>query len=554
MHYPSPVRPRTCTTRAGSTEPQIEQPTLRLPGREPGVQERGAGRTDAPAPHASPVRAGPGRAGDRDPRRGICEEIREHLVRAHGANRVRRYLSASTRIRPLPGGGVEVAAGDLFTLDMIQRRLGEAIRIAAQFVLAATEPTVRFVVDASLHGATTPTTGAPSGEHANQPTTHPLATRIGAPATRHARQPTCPTLERFIVGATNRLAFESVRRAVESGIPCPPVFVHGSCGVGKTHLLRGATMHARRLRPGCRVRYTTGEAFTNAFVTAIRTRTIEAFQKKYRGLDLLCIDDIHLMAGKQATQHELLQVFNTLSLGGARIILASDAHPREIARLDQALASRFASGLVVRVDDPDPELAARLVTHIAHKRGMFLDDAAVRTIVERVGIGRGASVRDLEGAVLQIQAVARLLDKGAASPASATGSISPTMGHIRQALSLRRGDDEPSRRGPASLESIISGICAELSVSGPDLRGKGRQKKVVLARELIVHIARATTSKSFPEIAHAIGRPNHSTVITAAKRFKDRLAAAEPVRVGCPHDGVPAAELTQLLISRIARA
>ncbi|CAN0597026.1 unnamed protein product, partial [Laminaria digitata] len=178
--------------------------------------------------------------------------------------------------------------------------------------------------------------------------------------------------------------------AVESNGPSAPVFVHGSCGVGKTHLLRGATMLARKLRPGCKVRYTTGEAFTNAFVTAIRTRTVDAFQKKYRGLDLLCIDDIHLMAGKQATQHEMLQIFNTLSLGGARIILASDAHPREIARLDQALSSRFSAGLVVRVDEPDPELAHRLVNIIAQKRGVMLDEAGVRMICDRVGVGRGA--------------------------------------------------------------------------------------------------------------------------------------------------------------------
>lgn len=466
-----------------------------------------------------------------------------------GANRVRRYLNERTRIQSQADGSIEISAGDGFTLDMIQRRLGEALRIAAQFVIGTTEPKLLFRVDESLQ----PVHAFDETQSMDESKTHPLGNRVQLEQTPNdasrVQTPRCPRLEEFLVGASNRLAFESIRQAVESSGPGAPVFVHGSCGVGKTHLLRGATLLARRLRPGCKVRYTTGEAFTNAFVMAIRTRTVEAFQKKYRGLDLLCIDDIHLMAGKQATQHELLQILNTLSLGGARVILASDAHPRMIARLDQALSSRFSAGLVVRVDEPDPELAQRLVHQIAAKRGVTLDDAAARVICERVGIGRGASVRDLEGAVLQVHAVCRLMDRDQ----SGRGLVTPTAAHLRQALALRGGEDTQPSTGPISIDAIIRTVCNELSVSKGDLRGKGRQKKVVLARELIVHLARQLTSKSFPEIAHELGRSNHSTVITAAKRFKERLTLLEPLRVDCPFDGLPVGELTQRLTSSIQR-
>lgn len=452
-------------------------------------------------------------------------------------------------MQTLDDGTIEISAGDGFTLDMIQRRLGEAIRIATQFAMGTTEPKLLFRVDESLQPEQTVSAVA----NADETRTHPLGNRVQLPdtngASKHAKAPRCPRLEEFLVGASNRLAFESIRQAVESTGPGAPVFVHGSCGVGKTHLLRGATMLARRTRPGCKVRYTTGEAFTNAFVMAIRTRSVDAFQKKYRGLDLLCIDDIHLMAGKQATQHELLQILNTLSLGGARIILASDAHPRMIARLDQALSSRFSAGLVVRVDEPDPELAKRLVHQIAAKRGVTLDEAAARVICERVGIGRGASVRDLEGAVLQVHAVCRLMDRDQ----SGRGLVTPTAGHLRQALALRSGDEAHVNTAPISMDSIVRTVCTELSVSKGDLRGKGRQKKVVLARELIVHLSRQLTSKSFPEIAHELGRSNHSTVITAAKRFRGRLITPEPLRVDCPFDGLPVGELTQQLMTSIQR-
>jgi chromosomal replication initiator protein len=499
-------------------------------------------RFDHAAPHAS-LNEAPSR---RQAPQGsdACERIREHIAGSMGANRVRRYLNERTRMTQLEDGSIELCAGDAFTLDMIERRLGEAIRIAAQFALGETEPSVRYRVESSLQPVQEER-GTPNRE---QPRELKVAQRVETPSAQPSR---CPRLEDFIVGASNRLAFESVRQCVESPSAGVPVFVHGSCGVGKTHLLRGATLLARRLRPGCKVRYTTGEAFTNAFVTAIRTRSVEEFQKKYRGLDLLCIDDIHLMAGKQATQHELLQIFNTLSLGGARIILASDAHPRTIARFDQALASRFSAGLVVRVDDPDRELSTRLVHEIARKRGMIVDDACARVICERLNAGQGASVRDLEGAVVQIQAVARLLDRDQ-QPRS--GSFTPTASHIRKALALRCGDDAPTSSAPLALDSIIRTVCSELRVSHGDLRGKGRQKKVVLARELIVHIARQLTSKSFPEIAHELGRRNHSTVITAAKRFKDRLSESQPVIADCPFDGLPISELTQRLMHSVQQA
>jgi chromosomal replication initiator protein len=517
---------------------------------------------------------------------GVCQRIRARMCDAIGHNRVRRYLSNAVEMRHIEPDGIEIIAGDRFTLDMIERRLGDPLRVASQFVLGTMEPQIRYTVDPTKHTSPSQTnhqnnpapssTLEPAGRdaHAEQtPPPHPLANRIPnrnsnrSSTYRRGRMPASPTLDGFLVGVSNRLAYESVKRAIQAGDETVPVFVHGSCGVGKTHLLRGAAQYARTLRPGCKVRYTTGEAFTNGFVTAIRTRSVEAFSKKYRGLDLLCIDDIHLMAGKQATQHELLQIFNTLSLAGCTILLASDAHPREIARLDQALASRFSSGLVVKIEEPDQDLARRLVSHIASSRGVFLDQPGIQMIVDRVGIGHGATVRDLEGAILQVQAVARLMDQsqpnqaarstsprdfGGGSnsnePSSSSGRLrTPSITHIRKALSLRDGSPQLASTGPIDLNTIITRICSEMTVSKSDLTGKGRQKKVVMARELIVHTARKLTSKSFPEIAYAIGRPNHSTVITAAKRFKGRVSAAQSIAVDCPHDGLPAGELAELM-------
>mgnify|MGYP003663189514 CR=1 FL=1 len=577
--------PSSHTSPAHNTEsPRSDDaPAIKL--SEPIVPGRATGPTAQIESPITPDRTESDHAAQRvehDSSDTICEQIRQHMIASEGLNRVRRYFSSSvTMTHALDNAEneststIEIVAGDRFTLDMIERRLGAPLRIAAQFALGTTEPKVTYRVDETRNAyaqgtntnGTNPNAGRDAGTNATQGT-HPLASRIGDPASprtgqhaggaaQGARFPVCPSLNDFLVGNSNRLAFESIKQVIQAGVDCPPVFVHGSCGVGKTHLLRGATKYARQLRPGCKVRYTTGEAFTNGFVNAIRTRSVEAFKKKYHGLDLLCIDDIHLMAGKQATQHELLQIFNKLSLGGCKVLLASDAHPRDIARLDQALASRFSAGLVVKVEEPDLELARRLVSHIAGKRGVFLDAPAIQTIVDRVGIGQAsakpASVRDLEGAILQIQAVARLMDQSAGNgpntQPTGTATRTPTMSHIRKALALRDGSDQAHATGPVALDTIISRICSEMTVSKSDLTGKGRQKKVVMARELIVHTARSLTSKSFPEIAYAIGRPNHSTVITAAKRFKDRVKECQPIAVGCPHDGMPAGELAAKMAS-----
>lgn len=300
--------------------------------------------------------------------------------------------------------------------------------------------------------------------------------------------------------------------------------------------------------PGSKVRYITGEAFTNSFVQSIRTKTVDAFEKKFKGLDVLCLDDVHMVAGKESTQNELLQIFNTLSLNGAKVIIASDAPPNEIARLNSGLASRFNGGVVARIDTPDRDLGLRIARQICLVRGMSIDDAGLGAILDRIGVGQaggqGASVRELEGAIVQVQAVARLLDQDQHG--------APTLTSIHRALQLRCGtDNAAASRGPIPIDLIMKIVCEHLGVTRQDLGGRGRHRTVVLARELIVHLARELTTNSFPEIAHSIGRPNHSTVITAAKRIKGRIEKLELCTPMGPNSGVTVKGLVDELCERV---
>jgi chromosomal replication initiator protein len=347
-----------------------------------------------------------------------------------------------------------------------------------------------------------------------------------------------------LVGQSNKLAFGAVKALLESPEGCPPVFVHGSCGVGKTHLLRAAAQRYRQIVPGSKVRYITGEAFTNSFVQAVRTKTMDLFEKKFRRLDVLCLDDVHLVAGKEGTQHELLQIFNTLSLSGAKVIIASDAPPNEIARLHTGLASRFNGGVVARIDTPNRDLGLRMARQICLGRGMMIEDAGLGAILDRTGVGNGASVRELEGAIVQVQAVARLLDQDQ--------NGAPTLTSIHRALQLRCGSGQSAQsKGPIPIELITRVVLEHLGVTRQDLGGRGRHRTVVLARELIVHLSRELTTHSFPEIAHAIGRPNHSTVITAAKRIRGRIENLELCVAMGPESGVTVKGLAEELTERV---
>jgi chromosomal replication initiator protein len=231
-------------------------------------------------------------------------------------------------------------------------------------------------------------------------------------------------LEDFVVGESNRLAFAAACRVVDidDGHGLSVLFVHGECGVGKTHLLQGICRRSieRTGRPGS-VRYVTGEQFTNEFIAAVRTNTLDAFRARMRKLDLLAIDDVHFLSNKVRTQSEFLYTLDAIGLGGAKIVMASDDHPRHIKRFNQALVSRFISGMVVKVDRPDRCTRLELIRRLASVRSLSLNDAAVDTIAGQC-VG---SVRELEGAITRLAAVTTLLHEphvnGAAAPNGGNG-------------------------------------------------------------------------------------------------------------------------------------
>jgi chromosomal replication initiator protein len=278
--------------------------------------------------------------------------------------------------------------------------------------------------------------------------------------------------------------------------------------------------------------YTTAEAFTNEYINALRASRLETFRRSYRAVKLLCIDDVQFFSNKQATQGELLHTFDAIDLEGARIVLASDEHPRAVRKFSSALVSRFMAGMVVRLDAPEPALRQRIVLHLALKRGLRLEPAAASLIASRcTPPSQACSVRDLEGTLTRIEALLRLHPELAGS--GDCGEVGLVL--VRRAIGADAAAPISGPRRPIRAEQILEEVCRTLHVDHGEIVGKGRHKRVVLARSVTAHLCRGLTTLSFPEIARAMGRPNHSTVVTACNRIQHQLAADAELALGAEH-------------------
>jgi chromosomal replication initiator protein len=298
--------------------------------------------------------------------------------------------------------------------------------------------------------------------------------------------------------------------------------------MGKTHLLQGAARRFQAANPGAKVRYVSAETFTNEYIAAVKAGKLEQFRAQSRGVALLALDDVHFVAGKESTQNELLHTLDAIGMHHARVLMASDEHPRAIKDFSSKLASRCMAGAVVRIDAPDPKLRRALIASLAARRSLLLTLQACELIAMRseqaIGSlgGFGGSVREIEGLLNSVQAVSRIFAAG-----SANGQIDESL--VRRALGIDQvPQPAPTMLGvrrPIPVGAIIDHVCEQLAVERTQFAGKGRHRRVVLARAIVAFLARELTTQSFPEIARAMGRGNHSTVITAQRRLQRQLAS-----------------------------
>ncbi|MCL4222722.1 MAG: AAA family ATPase [Phycisphaerales bacterium] len=507
-------------------------------------------RSSSPV-HTLPSSSSRDAQGRHDESLQLLDRLRGLFSREVGADRFDRFFGQRARLG-VNAGTLDVTVPNKFTRDLLERRFGCDLRrvLRDHAGQEGCELTLRFCVDNEAFG---PEPGSP----VDAP---PVRAQPLAPRPRHhvassgRRAELVHRLEDFVVGGSNRIAYAAAQRLAEGSdaSAVSPLFIHGSCGLGKTHLLQGIANRFRQLNPRARVVYYPAEVFTNEFVAAVQGNAMAAFRKIFRTADLLCIDDVHFVAGKEATQNELLHTLDAIGTGRARIVMASDSHPRSIRKFSEALVSRLVCGAVVRLDPPDLDLRSRIIERLAKRRGLPLAAGASRLIGEQVaGAGESVSVRDIEGMLTQIEAVWKLLP----DLATADGSIGAIV--VQHALDMRRqglGRAEAIKQRPVQLDTIIGVVCRELEVELNDLVGQGRHRRVVLARSMAVFLSREMTTRSYPEIASAMARPSHSTIVSAYARISRQIAEGKVVSVGGRHDGLTLRALADRLADEVRRA
>ena len=420
-----------------------------------------------------------------------------NLRDAVGCDRWRVWFDGATDFH-VADGGLTVGVANLFISDYLKSHFADHLARAAALAFGHELP-VTYLVQPDLFCKRRAQNLADEAEVLERLGESPQAPPRHA---QHPAQTSRPlfTLDTFVVGPCNHMAYAAAKSTVAApGRDFHPLFIHGGCGLGKTHLLQGI-LHGLRAKGALRTACLSAEQFTNQYLAGMRTGRLDAFRHRYRNLDVLAIDDIHFLAGKPATQEEFLHTFNEFDGQGRLVILASDSHPREIEAVQHRLISRWVAGLVVHIAPPDVDTRRRILETKAIQMGHPMPGDVLALVAERV---RG-SVRELEGALARIIAYAALLK----APATVTLAHEALADFVVAC---------PPRTGLAQIEEAVTSF---FGVTTSDVHSARKSQQISLARQICMVLARDLTDLSFADIARAMGNKNHTTVLAACRKWQ----------------------------------
>lgn len=307
--------------------------------------------------------------------------------------------------------------------------------------------------------------------------------------------------ENYIVGSNNDLAYAACRSVAENpGKNYNPLFIYGGVGLGKTHLLQSVGNFAVKNNPSIRVRYISMERFANEFLDSVQTSKIKEFKNKYIQLDILIVDDVQFLSGKEKTQEEFFHIFESLYQHGKQIILSSDRPPKSIQTLEDRLRSRFEGGMMADINKPDLETRIIIIKRKLEEKSFSLSD----DIIEYLANNIYHNIRELEGALNKIIATYQLRN------------TIPTLKDV-----IRETEDlvSSNRRQDLSPEKIIGAVADFFNVKSEEITGRCRNKKIIRPRQVAIFLLRNEINLSFPEIGNLIGGRDHSTAIYACEKI-----------------------------------
>lgn len=312
------------------------------------------------------------------------------------------------------------------------------------------------------------------------------------------------TFDNFVVGSTNRFAHAASLAVADNPIiTYNPLVIYGNSGVGKTHLLLAIKNHIKKKFPGRNISYVRSEEFTNNLINSLQNGTIDEFRNRFRTTDVLLIDDIQFIAGKESTQEEFFNTFNTLYQNNKQIVVTLDRPPVDIKTLDDRIRSRFESGLFADITPPDFETRVRIINKKAEQLGFVLDENLAYYIAEHIKV----NTRQLEGVVKKLHAYISIQGK------------EPTVSVVQNVIRDVINDTKPE---PIKIEKIISEVARTYNVTDTDILSNRRTAALALARQVAMYIARETTDLSYKAIGESFGK-DHTTVLHNVKKIEEFL-------------------------------
>ena len=313
------------------------------------------------------------------------------------------------------------------------------------------------------------------------------------------------TFQSFIVGSSNKFAHAaSLAVAANPGGSYNPLFIYGNSGLGKTHLLYAIRNEIHRTNPEKTIVYVKGDDFTNELIEAIRLNAASEFRNKYRKSDVLLVDDIQFIGGKESTQEEFFHTFNTLYEAKSQIVLTSDRPPKEIKTLEDRLKSRFESGLIADIQPPDFETRIAIIKRKAELLEMNLPDDVIEYIANRLK----TNIRQLEGVVKKLKAQSQLYGEKV------------TINVAQKTISDILNNDQPP---PLTVEKIIDEVARTFGVTSEDIRSSKRNSNISNARQIAIYAVREITDLSMNLIGEEFGNRDHSTIVYAIKQIEKNM-------------------------------
>jgi chromosomal replication initiator protein len=316
------------------------------------------------------------------------------------------------------------------------------------------------------------------------------------------------TFDRFVVGANNQLAAAASRAVADAPAKTyNPLFLYGGVGLGKTHLMHAIAHHLLQASPARKVSYVSSEKFMNELVQSIRQGSTPAFRARYRQMDLLLVDDVHFLEGKESTQEEFFHTFNALYDAQRQIVVTSDRPPKEMARLEERLVSRFEWGLVVDIRPPDYETRVAILRKKADDDNLTIDDE----VLDFIAHSCTASVRELEGAVIKLLAYSSLTNQ----------EITPTLARTAlHGLLRRRALEEGPVLAPERIRELVA---RRWRVRADALSSKRRTKDLTIPRQVAMYLIKEALGMSLTRIGELFGGRDHSTVIHSIRKVEEDM-------------------------------